>query len=333
MARDLDELSFSGNAAPAAAPLFGVGDATLLDAYSDAVAGAAARVAASVAHVAVERGGRPAGAGSGFLVASDGHLLTNSHVVHGAAAIRATFPDGSTGKAWLVGDDPDTDLAVLQVHNGPSAGLELASSDALRVGQIAIAVGNPLGFDFSVTAGVVSALGRSLRGGSGRLIDDVLQTDAALNPGNSGGPLIDSRGRVIGIATATIMGAQGLCFAVASNTARFVLGEILRHGRVRRAWLGLAGQTVALPTALARRLAHGAPTALRVAGLEPGAPAAAAGLAEGDLLLEADGRPVTGVDKLHRLLTAEAIGREVSVRLLREREIRTVALVPAARPH
>ena len=307
------------------------GDRPLLDAYSDAVTAVVARATAAVAHLQVERGGQPAGSGSGFVVASDGYLLTNSHVVHGGDLVRATFPDGATTRAYLVGDDPDTDLALLQVHNRPAGQLELAASDALQVGQIAIAVGNPLGFGSTVTAGVVSALGRSLRGRSGRLIDDVLQTDAALNPGNSGGPLLDSRGRAIGVNTATILGAQGLCFAVASNTARFVMGEILRHGRVRRAFLGLAGQTVPLALGLARRLERAALTAVRVTEVTATGAAARAGLRAGDLLLAADGAELAGVDALHRLLTAERIGRSLELRLLRGREVLTLAVVPAAR--
>lgn len=309
----------------------GLPEQELLDAYSNAVATAVARAAPAVAHLQVERRGRPAGAGSGFLVASDGFLLTNSHVVHGAEVIRASFQDGTATKAYLVGDDPDTDLALLQVHNGPAAQLELARSDELRVGQVAIAVGNPLGFGSSVTAGVVSALGRSLRSQSGRLIDDVLQTDAALNPGNSGGPLLDSRGRVIGVNTATILGAQGLCFAVASNTARFVMGEILQHGRVRRAYLGLAGQTVPLGLPLVRRLGRAAPTAVQVMEVVAGGPAARGGLLGGDLLLAVDEQELAGVDALHRLLAADAIGREVEIKLLRGREILTRKVVAEPR--
>ena len=307
------------------------GEGALLDAYSTAVTGAVARATPAVAHLQVEQSGRPAGSGSGFLVTSDGFLLTNSHVVHGAESVRATFPDGTAARAYLVGDDPDTDLALLQVHHRPGAWLALAASDALQVGQIAIAVGNPLGFGSTVTAGVVSALGRALRSRSGRLIDDVLQTDAALNPGNSGGPLLDSRGRVIGVNTAMIQGAQGLCFAVASNTASFVMGEILRHGRVRRAYLGLAGQTVPLGLPLARRLERSALTAVRVSEATAGGPAAAAGLQAGDLLLAADETELAGVDALHRLLTAERIGASVALRLLRGREVLTVAVVPVAR--
>jgi S1-C subfamily serine protease len=274
----------------------------------------------------------PAGSGSGFLFTPDGYMLTNSHVVHGAAAVRATFPDGSSRPAYLVGDDPDTDLAVVQVHGAGPAPLELVPSDRVRVGQVAIAVGNPLGFDCTVTAGVVSALGRSLWSRSGRLIDDVIQTDAALNPGNSGGPLVDSSGRVVGVNTATIMGAQGLCFAIASNTALFVLGEILRHGRVRRSYLGLAGQTVTLGRALARKLGRTAETAVRVGGVESGGPAAAAGLAAGDLLLAVDGEDLTGVDHLHRLLTAERIGRASEAAVLRGGRVERIELWPAARP-
>ena len=307
------------------------GDEALLDAYSEAVTGAVARAASAVAHLQVERGGRPAGAGSGFVVTSDGFLLTNRHVVHGADTVRASFADGSTGRAYLVGDDPDTDLALLQVHNRPGAQLELAASDTLQVGQIAIAVGNPLGFGSTVTAGVVSALGRTLRSRSGRLIDDVLQTDAALNPGNSGGPLLDSRGRVIGVNTATIMGAQGLCFAVASNTARFVMGEILHHGRVRRAFLGLAGQTVSLGLGLARRLSRAALTAIRVTEVTSGSAADRVGLRGGDLLLEADEVELSGVDALHRLLTVERIGKTLRLRFLRGREVMTIAVAPSAR--
>jgi S1-C subfamily serine protease len=308
-----------------------VGDGPLLDAYSGAVTAAVVRAAPAVAHLQVERGGRPAGSGSGFVVSSDGYLLSNSHVVHGADVVRASFPDGTAGRAYLVGDDPDTDLAFLQVHNRPPGQLELAASDSLRVGQIAIAVGNPLGFGSTVTAGVISALGRTLRGRLGRLIDDVLQTDAALNPGNSGGPLLDSAGRAIGVNTATILGAQGLCFAVASNTARFVMGEILRHGRVRRAFLGLAGQTEPLAVGLARRLERSALAAVRVIEVAPGGPAARAGLRPGDLLLAADGAELAGVDALHRLLTADRIGGSVALRLLRGREVVTVAVAPGTR--
>lgn len=307
-------------------------DPVLLDAYSKAVTGAAATVAPAVAHLMVEHQGRPAGSGSGFLVTSDGYLVTNSHVVGGAKTVRASFPDGTHARAYLVGDDPDTDLAVLQVHSGPSAPLAFAPSNEIKVGQIAIAVGNPLGFDSTVTAGVVSALGRSLRSRSGRLIDDVLQTDAALNPGNSGGPLIDSAGRVIGVNTAMIRGAQGLCFAIASNTAAFVLGEILRHGEVRRAYIGIAAQTVPLARALNVRLGRSAGAAVRVMEAAADGPAALAGLVPGDLILDADGAEVGGVDALHRLLVADRVGGEVTLRVLRGAEVLTLVVTPRSRP-
>lgn len=311
-------------------------DADLLDAYSEAVSGVAERVAPAVAHLRIEREvdgrRRPAGSGSGFLFTPDGYMLTNSHVVRGAKAIRASFPDGTEHRAYLVGDDPDTDLAVVQIHGATPPPLTLAASTEVRVGQIAIAIGNPLGFDCTVTAGVVSALGRSLRSQSGRLIEDVLQTDAALNPGNSGGPLVDSRGRVIGVNTATIQGAQGLCFAIASNTALHVLGEILRHGAVRRSWLGIAGQTVVIGRRLARQLDRQAETAVRIMAIEPGSPAAAADLSPGDLLLAVDAQPLAGVDGLYALLDGDRIGRPVVLSVVRGGSVRQVEVVLGTRP-
>jgi S1-C subfamily serine protease len=303
----------------------------LHDAYSRAVIGAVRAVAPAVAQLRVsgkaqapgrEAGGREgAGTGSGFLFTPDGYMITNSHVAGGAKEIRAVFPDGGEFPAYLVGDDPDTDLALIQIHGGTLPALPFADSSRLSVGQLAIAVGNPLGFECTVTAGVISALGRTLRTQSGRLIDDVLQTDAALNPGNSGGPLVDARGSVIGVASATIIGAQGLCFAIAANTARFVALEILRHGQVRRSYLGVAGQTVRMPRRIARALLREAETAARVMSVANGSPADAAGLQSGDLLLTLDGLPITGMDHLHRLLTGETIGREVVVSVLRNGKI------------
>jgi S1-C subfamily serine protease len=309
-------------------PLDTTPDRELLDAYSHAVVGAVEAVAPAVAHLRVSgkaRGARSeaesAGSGSGFLFTPDGYMITNSHVAGGAKEIRASFPDGAEYPAYLVGDDPDTDIAVIQIHGGPFAALQLGDSAALKVGQLAVAVGNPLGFECSVTAGVISALGRTLRTQSGRSVDDVLQTDAALNPGNSGGPLVDARGRVIGVNTATILGAQGLCFAIAANTAQFVALEILRHGQVRRSYLGLSAQTVQIPRRIVRALGRHAETGARVMGVAPGSPAEGAGLQSGDLLLTFDGLEVTGIDHLHRLLSGERIGLEVSVTALRNGKV------------
>ncbi len=322
-------------------------DLPLLDAYSRTVISAVEAVAPAVAHLHLKskttaKGG---GAAAGFLFTPDGYMITNSHVVHGTGdktpEIRAAFADGAERPAYLVGDDPDTDLAVLQVHrnsqDGPFPALTFGDSSKLKVGQLAVAVGNPLGFECTVTAGVVSALGRSLRsqagrGQAGRQIDDVLQTDAALNPGNSGGPLVDSRAQVIGVNTATIMGAQGLCFAVAANTALFVATEILRHGLVRRSHLGVGAQTVGIPRRIVRALERGPETAARVFTIETGSPADAAGFIPGDLLLEIDGEAVTGVDHLHRLLTAERIGKAAAMKVLRLGKVVDLTATPSARP-
>src|SRR5881296_3563171 len=300
----------------------------VLDAYSQAVTGAAERVGPAVVSVDVRhrvaRRGRPArevpGHGSGFVFTPDGFILTNSHVVHDATRIEAAFADGRRVGAQLVGDDPETDLAVLRVEPGTHAAAELGDSGTLRVGQLVIAIGNPLGFESTVTAGVVSALGRSFRSVTGRLIDDVIQTDAALNPGNSGGPLVDSGGRVVGVNTAVILPAQGICFAVGINTAKFVTGELMRHGRIRRGRIGVAGQTVPL-LRLAQR-AHGldARTGVLVTGVEPDSPAERAGLRAGDVIVGLDAQPVTGIDDLQRLLTADRIGVRTSVIVLRGAE-------------
>ena len=262
------------------------GDDSLLDVYSRAVVSAAERIGPAVAHLEVEqpRGIGRRGTGSGFAFTPDGLMLTNSHVVHGARAIRVTFADGSAFDADLVGDDPDTDLAVIRVGASGLASAELGTSRALRVGQIAIAIGNPYGFQHTVTAGVVSALGRSLRALTGRLVDDVIQTDAALNPGNSGGPLVDSRGTVVGVNTAIIPMAQGISFATAIDTAKWVVVQLLRHGKVRRGYLGFAGAN----TRIGRRsvLQHElkAATGVRVETVEPGSPALAGGMESGDII-------------------------------------------------
>jgi len=303
-------------------------DQDLLDAYSQAVTGAAERVGPAVVSVEVrhqvERRNRPPrdvpGHGSGFVFTPDGFILTNSHVVHDATRIEVAFPDGRRVRAELVGDDPDSDVAVIRVEPDSLTAAELGDSGTLRVGQLVIAIGNPLGFQSTVTAGVVSALGRSFRSTTGRLIDDVIQTDAALNPGNSGGPLVDARGRVVGVNTAVILPAQGICFAVGINTAKFVTGELMRHGRIRRGRIGVAGQTVPL-LRLAQR-AHGldARSGVLVTGVEPDSPAERAGLRAGDVIVGLDGQPVTGIDDLHRLLTADRIGVRTSVIVLRRAE-------------
>lgn len=281
------------------------GDDQLLDAYSETVVGAVERVAPAVVHLQVEK----KGSGSGFAFTPDGLLLTNSHVVHGAKRIRATFADGTTADADLIGDDPDTDIAVVRIAAAGVQPATLGSSRGVKVGQIAIALGNPYGFQHTVTAGVVSALGRSLRAQSGRLIDDVLQTDAALNPGNSGGPLVSSRGEVIGVNTAIIPGAQGICFATAIDTVKWVVTQLLRDGRVRRGYLGIAGATVPLSRRYARHFELENSHAVRVESLEADGPARRAGIEAGDLIVAFDAVAINGIDDVHRLLTADRIGR------------------------
>jgi S1-C subfamily serine protease len=314
-------------------------DAELLDAYSRAVVRAVERVGPAVVkldvrqNVRVRDPRRPdaapqerqvSGSGSGFVFTPDGFALTNSHVVHGAAAIEATLADGRTLPADLVGDDPSTDLAVVRLHAAGLPHLEFGDAKSIRPGQLAIAVGNPLGFQATVTAGVVSALGRSLRSRSGRLIDDVLQTDAALNPGNSGGPLVNSAGQVIGVNTAVIAGAQGICFAVGVNTARFVAGKLLTEGRIRRGVIGVAGQNVTLPRRLVRLHDLRTEGGILVAGLEPDGPALAAGVAVGDVVVGYDGEPVGGIDDLHRLLTERRLGIPRPLTVLRRGERRDI---------
>lgn len=313
-------------------------DAALLDAYSQAVIGAVERVGPAVVHLEVHtprtrvrQRGVSVGTGSGFFFTPDGFLLTNSHVVRGAEAIRATSSDGTTHSAHLVGDDPDTDLAVLRVDQSAPAFATLGDSAALRPGQLVIAIGNPLGFQATVTAGVVSALGRTMRSDSGRLIEDVVQTDAALNPGNSGGPLVSSSGDVVGVNTAIISGAQGICFAIPSRTAEFVASRLIRDGRVRRAYIGIAGQTIRLTRRQADRYHLSAPGAVLVTSVEELSPAARSGVAPRDLIVSVGGVPVTTVDDLHRRLTESAIGTEIEMVVFRAGVRRQFAIVPTER--
>jgi S1-C subfamily serine protease len=309
-------------------------DRALLDAYSQAVASSVSSVAPAVAHVAIERargkGQRRAatGSGSGFLITPDGYLVTNSHVASGAAAIEVTFADGHTANATIVGDDPDSDLAVLQVGASDLRWTRFGDSSAVRVGQIAIAIGSPYGYQQTVTAGIVSALGRSMRAQSGRRIDNVLQTDASLNPGNSGGPLVDSAGQVIGVNTAVILPAQGICFAIGASTAERVAIALIREGRVRRAWLGVGGQTYVLPRRMVRWFDLAQQAGVRVESIETGAPAAAAGLARGDVIVAIDGALVASIEDLQRQLDARAIGRSVEVVVLRGERKLTLPVTP-----
>ena len=311
-------------------------DDEILDAYSRAVTGAAEKVGPAVVSVEVrhkvERRGRAArevpGKGSGFVFTPDGFVLTNSHVVHDATRIEVAFADGRPVAAELVGDDPDTDLAVIRVPPVSLTVAEFGDSAALRVGQLVVAIGNPLGFQSTVTAGVVSALGRSFRSVGGRLIDDVIQTDAALNPGNSGGPLVDARGRVVGVNTAVILPAQGICFAVGINTAKVVTGQLIRHGKIRRSRIGVAGQNVPLLRLAQRALGIDAKSGVLVTGVEPDSPAARAGVTAGDIIIGFDGQTVSGIDDLHRLLVTERIGAPTTIAVLRNADRLELPIVP-----
>ena len=310
----------------------GLDDPGLLDHYSRAVTGAVERVSGSLVKIDVqgERRGQQ-GSGSGFVFTPDGLVLTNSHVVHGAMKIGLTFVDGSHSGAVLIGEDRDTDIAVLRTEHPLFSPAPLGVSKRLRIGQIAIAVGNPLGFQFSVTAGVVSALGRSMRGASGRTMEEIIQTDAPLNPGNSGGPLLDSTGSVIGVNTATIQGAQGLSFAVGIDTAKYVVAQVLQHGRVRRSSIGIAAQNVPVPRRLAYEYKLSLPTGVMATTVAPKGPAAEAEMKEGDVIIGFAGQPVGGIDDLHRLLSTERAGKPQNISLLRGTALKHLMIVPRER--
>ncbi len=316
-------------------------DAPLLDAYSRAVTAAVERVSPSVVNVEVHqavlnpnartRSGEPRerrGGGSGFVFTPDGLILTNSHVVHNATRIEVTLPDGARVPAHTIGDDPATDLAVIRIDASNLQAVQFGDSQQLRPGQMAIAIGNPYGFQSTVTAGVISALGRSLRSSSGRLIEDVIQTDAALNPGNSGGPLVDSQGHVIGVNTATILPAQGICFAIGINTAKFVASRLLRDGRIRRSYIGVSAQTVPIHRRIVRFYNLPKETGVVVVGVEPDSPARTAGLREGDVIVALDEKPVAGVDDLHRLLTDAQVGVRCALTIIRHTERLTLFISP-----
>jgi S1-C subfamily serine protease len=307
-------------------------DSILHDAYSTAVMGAIDRAGPAVVHIGVTKNGRPGGVGSGLIIASDGLIITNSHVASGPRSLAVTLADGQKANARVIGDDPHTDIAILRTDvrlNAPA--VEVANSSLLRQGQLAIAIGNPLGFEQTVTAGIVSAVGRSLRANTGYLIDDVIQTDAALNPGNSGGPLVNSAGRMIGVNTAVIQGAQGICFSVAANTALDVLSQVLRYGRVRRASLGIEGAQTVIPRHIARASGVEQPSGVRVMVVMKGGPAEHAGIEAGDLIVALDDHPVTGIDGLLKLLNHERSNTEVKITLLRRGERRERRVLAAER--
>jgi S1-C subfamily serine protease len=313
-------------------------DSTLLDAYSRTVTGVAANTAASVVHIQVQKHVRdrrtgkqtiaPA-SGSGFIISSDGFIVTNHHVIENAENIHVNLSDGRTAAADLKGFDPSTDIAVLKIYESNLRSLTFADSDALQVGQIAIAIGNPLGLQHTVTAGVVSALGRTLRANNGRLIDDVIQTDASLNPGNSGGPLMNSAGHVIGVNTATIASAQGLCFAVSSNLAAYVAGKLIIEGRVKRAQLGLAGQLVNLTERMIAVNRLSTKTGVYVFEVVPDSPAANHQIRNGDIIVAFNGQPVASIDDLHKLLNEKVIGINSQLSVLRQGRSVVLDVIPA----
>jgi len=308
----------------------------LMDAYSRAVTNAAERVSPSVVYIEVHHPGREnprrrrpdVGSGSGFIFTPDGFVLTNSHVIHGASSIDVTLSDGHKYKAELIGDDPDTDLAVIRINAANLAPAQLGDAQKIRVGQLVVAIGNPYGFQYTVTAGVVSALGRTLRAQSGRLMDDVIQTDAALNPGNSGGPLVNSRGEVIGVNTAMILPAQGICFATSIDTAKFVASRLIRYGKVSRSYIGLAGQNVPLPRRLVRYYNLLVESGILIISASRNSPARKAGALEGDIIVGFDGQPIAGIDELHKLLTGDRIGQKATLVVIRGTERLSLDVIP-----
>ena len=311
-------------------------DSSLLDEYSRTVVAAVERVAPAVVNIDIKqrvetgRGSRDVGgSGSGFVIAPDGFILTNSHVIHNASAITVNLSDGREYPAQLIGDDPDTDLAVIRIDAPQLSHVRLADSENLRVGQIVIAIGNPLGFQASVTAGVISALGRSMHAQSGRLIDNIIQTDAALNPGNSGGPLVNSAGEVIGVNTAMIRPAQGICFAIASNTAKFVAAWLIRDGKIRRSYIGVAGQNVPIHRRVVRFYNLPLETGVLVVSIEKNSPAAKTGIREGDVIVAFNGEPIGSIHELHRRLMAEQIDVESKILILRHTEKLELSIIPA----
>lgn len=312
----------------------------LLDAYSEAIVNAAERVSPSVVNIDVhkkQKGNRAnpfrppgelRGNGSGFIFTPDGFILTNSHVVHHANQIEVSLPDGRLFKGDLVGEDPDTDLAVVRINGSNFSIAPLGDSQKIRVGQLVIAIGNPYGFQCTVTSGVISALGRSLRSITGRLIDNILQTDAALNPGNSGGPLVTSRGEVIGVNTAMILAAQGICFAIAINTAKFVAGKLIKEGKIRRSYIGLGGQNISLIRRLVRFYRLPVESGILVVSIEENSPAQRAGLSEGDIIVSFDGQPIASIDDLHRRLTEEKVGKRTMLTIIRGTEKLELRIIP-----
>src|SRR6202011_371674 len=310
-------------------------DHQLLDAYSRTVSAAAGSVSPAVVNIHVKNaaaGRRGEGGGSGFIIAPDGFILTNSHVVHRAKSIDVTLPDAQSFSATPVGEDPETDLAVIRIDSARLPFLTFADSNQLCVGQIAIAIGSPYGFQQTVTAGVVSALGRSIRAQSGRLMDDIIQTDAALNPGNSGGPLVNSSGKVIGVNTAIILPAQGLCFAIAANTAQLVAAWLIRDGKIRRSYLGLAGQNTTIHPRLVRHHKLSKTQGLLVAGIEPDGPAQKSGLAEGDIIIAFREASISSIDDLHRVLVGKEIGIKSTLTVIRGVEMMELSVIPQELP-